>query len=211
MRMVILGAGGMLGHELVASAPPGVAVFPFTRSDLDIINTELLPTTVADVRPEVVINALAGEAALRQSQADFLLVRTQWLLEVHGKSFPRTMWERAKAGAQTKVVRDQTGRPTSAWDLARTIWALTRQRALGVLHVANDGSATWFDVASHIFGRAGRSDLLSACVTAEYPTAAPRPRYSVLGTTRFEREVGTRRFRSGVLNRVARARPRDLS
>jgi dTDP-4-dehydrorhamnose reductase len=261
MRAMVLGAGGMLGHDLVATAPPGATLFPFTRAELDITATKSLTVAVADVRPDVIINAaaytavdraeseaahcfrvnaeavgelgriaahagaqvvqfstdyvfdgtssdpyeeespthpintygaskLAGETALTQSQARFLIIRTQWLFGVHGKSFPRTMWERAKAGATTKVVGDQTGRPTYSRDLARSVWALTERAAFGVLHVANRGKATWFDLAAHIFACAGRSDLLTACVSADYPTAAQRPRYSVLDTTRFERMIG---------------------
>jgi dTDP-4-dehydrorhamnose reductase len=261
MRAMILGAAGMLGHDLVATAPQGTTLFPFTRAELDITATTSLTAAVADVRPDVIINAaaytavdragaeaklcfqvnadavgelgriaaqagaqvvhfstdyvfdgvssdpygeesathpintygaskLAGETALRQSRARFLIIRTQWLFGVHGKSFPRTMWERAKAGATTKVVSDQTGRPTYSRDLARTVWALTEREASGVLHVANHGKATWFDLAAHIFACAGRTDLLTACLAAEYPTAAPRPRYSVLDTTCCERTLG---------------------
>jgi dTDP-4-dehydrorhamnose reductase len=135
---------------------------------------------------------LAGENALKRSRARFLIIRTQWLLGVHGKSFPKTMWERATAGVKTKVVSDQTGRPTYSRDLARTVWALTERAACGVLHVANHGEATWFDLASHIFSCGGRADLLTACFTSAYPTAARRPRNSVLDTTRFEHTFGAR-------------------
>jgi dTDP-4-dehydrorhamnose reductase len=133
---------------------------------------------------------LAGENALKQSQARFLIIRTQWLFGVHGKSFPRTMWERATAGARTKVVCDQTGRPTYSGDLARAVWDLAGRTACGVLHVTNHGKATWFDIAARIFAHLGRSDLLMTCLTADYPTAAQRPRDSVLDTTRFERLAG---------------------
>lgn len=261
MRAMILGAGGMLGHDLVAHAPAGTVVFPFTRAELDITATTSLAAAVADLQPNIIMNAaaytavdraesevelcfkvnadavgelgriaaqtdaqvvhfgtdyvfdgtasgpyreespthpintygaskLAGETALTQSGTRFLIIRTQWLFGVHGKSFPRTMWERAKAGAATRVVSDQTGRPTYSRDLARTVWALTERATCGVLHVANHGKATWFDLASHIFSWAGRLDLLTACLTADYPTAAQRPRNSVLDTTSLERTLG---------------------
>ena len=261
MRVMVLGAGGMLGHDLVATAPPEVTLFAFSRTQLDITHSDAVAATLGDVRPDVVINAaaytavdraesevaaslrvngaavgalgrmaraagarvihfstdyvfdgqatrpyredsptdpvnaygtskLAGETALRASGPEHLVVRTQWLFGVHGKSFPRTMWERARAGLATRVVRDQTGRPTYAPDLAAAVWTLIRQGACGVLHVANQGEATWFDVASHIFGRVGKPDLLTPCVTADYPTPARRPRYSVLDTTRAEQVLG---------------------
>jgi len=59
-----------------------------------------------------------------------------------------------------------------------------------VLHVANAGQATWFDVATHVFSRTRRPDLLTACSTADFPTPARRPRYSVLDTTRLEEQLG---------------------
>lgn len=262
MRAMILGAGGMLGHDLVATVPATVTLLPFTRAEIDITDVATLAATVATVRPDVIINAaaytavdraeterdiafrvnadavgelgrialssgarvihfstdyvfdgrsaepytenspthpvntygaskLAGEDALRQSEADSLIVRTQWLFGTHGKSFPRTMWERATAFVKTKVVRDQTGRPTYSRDLAGAVWTLAQRRARGMLHVTNNGNATWFDVASHIFSHLGRSDLLTSCLTVEYHTPAERPRYSVLCTSQVERELGT--------------------
>jgi len=129
---------------------------------------------------------LAGERALEDSGAAYLLVRTQWLFGIHGRSFPKTMWERAKRGAATAVVNDQTGRPTHTVDVARAIWTLVLGGWKGCFHVANSGEATWFDVAAHIFKRAQKSSLLKACTTKDYPTIARRPYYSVLSTQHYD-------------------------
>lgn len=59
-----------------------------------------------------------------------------------------------------------------------------------MMHVANQGPATWFELAGHVFLRAGRPDLLTPCLTADFPTAARRPRYSVLDTSRLESQLG---------------------
>ena len=261
MRAMILGAGGMLGHDLVSSAPEGVELHALTRAELDITDTASLAARVSDEKPDVILNTaaytavdraeaerdlcfrvnaeavgelvriaarararvvhfstdyvfngnasqpykednptdpvnaygaskLAGEQALRTSGADWLIVRTQWLFGIHGKSFPRTMWERASAGLETRVVNDQTGRPTYSKDLATAVWQLTERGVRGVLHIANHGQATWFEVAAQVFSRAGRSDLLRACACAEFPRPARRPRYSVLDTTRLEQQLG---------------------
>ena len=261
MRAMILGAGGMLGEDLVRSAPEGTGLHPFTRHDLDVTDTASLAARILDLQPDVILNAaaytavdraetegescfrvnaeavgelgriaaqagarvvhfstdyvfngkasqpyredsptdpvnaygaskLAGEHALEQRGAEWLIVRTQWLFGVHGKSFPKTMWERARAGLATKVVRDQTGRPTYSTDLAETVWSLVQRGVHGVMHVANQGPATWFELAAHVFLRAGRPDLLTPCLTADFPTAARRPRYSVLDTTRLESQLG---------------------
>src|SRR5437870_1152763 len=66
----------------------------------------------------------AGELAIMESGARALVVRTQWLFGEHGRSFPRTMHERATAGISTRVVDDQIGRPTYCRDLALVTWRL---------------------------------------------------------------------------------------
>ena len=261
MRALVLGAGGMLGHDLVRAALSGTELHPFSRQQLDVTDARALAGRVSALRPDVILNAaaytavdraeaetkqawrvnaeavgelgriaaatgarvvhfstdyvfdgnasrpyredsptdpvnaygatkLAGEEALRRSGADWLIVRTQWLFGVNGKSFPRTMWERARAGLTTKVVTDQTGRPTYSHDVAPAVWKLIDDGVSGVMHIANDGEATWFDVAARVFERAGRRDLLTACSTADFPTAARRPRYSVLDTTRLDERLG---------------------
>jgi len=65
MRAMVLGAAGLLGHDLVATAPPDMTLFPFPRADLDITDTEALAATVREVRPDVVINAAAYTAVDR--------------------------------------------------------------------------------------------------------------------------------------------------
>jgi len=148
---------------------------------------------------------LAGEGALLESGAPCLIIRTQWVFGLGGRSFPRTMWERAQGGHVTRVVEDQIGRPTYTVDLARATWRLVggAQEASGVergsegsgtadathrgiVHVANTGTASWYDVARHVFEAAGRAELLTPCTTSEFPRPAPRPSYSVLDTSRYE-------------------------
>jgi dTDP-4-dehydrorhamnose reductase len=131
---------------------------------------------------------LHGEQAVLASGTDALVLRTQWLFGRAGKSFPRTMWERANAGLSTRVVSDQFGRPTYTRDLAVATWQLVERRASGIVHVTNSGAATtWFELAREVFKRAGAESLLSPCATEDYPTPARRPAYSVLGTDRLER------------------------
>jgi len=160
MRVMILGAGGMLGRDLALAPPSGISPVTFRRADLDITNTDRLARTVSKLHPSVVINAaaytavdraeaeshvafavnatavgalgqisaeqgarvlhlstdyvsterrtnrygeehatnpvnvygaskLAGEIALSQSGAEYLIIRTQWLFGIHGTSFLR--------------------------------------------------------------------------------------------------------------------------
>lgn len=136
----------------------------------------------------------AGEQALATSGARFLIIRTQWLFGIHGKSFPRTIWERANRGAPTRVVKDQLGRPTYTVDLAAATWKLidtdVGEKARNFIHVANSGTATWYDVARYVFEAAGAARFLSPCTTAEYPTVARRPAWSVLDTSLHDELTG---------------------
>jgi dTDP-4-dehydrorhamnose reductase len=134
---------------------------------------------------------LAGEQALLASGAPALILRTAWLFGREGKSFPRTMWERARGGLATRVVNDQWGRPTSTRDLAAATWALIEAGARGIVHVSNSGEpTTWFGIAERIFERAGVPGLLEPCGTEDFPTPARRPRYSVLDTGRVTDLLG---------------------
>lgn len=135
---------------------------------------------------------LAGDQALMASGAQCVIIRTSWLFGLHGRSFPRTMWQRASEGKATRVVNDQTGRPTYTVDLARAVWAIVGQRTrdtgprAAIWHIANTGETTWHQVATRVFQAAGVPELLSPCTTAEYPTPARRPAYSVLDTSKHD-------------------------
>lgn len=133
---------------------------------------------------------LAGERAVLASPGRSLVIRSQWLYGSTGRSFPATMMARALERRPTRVVNDQTGRPTSARDLAHATWRLIQADAGGLIHVANRGTATWYDVAQRIFTRAGAVDLLEPCTSAEFPTPARRPRYSVLDLHQLEQHAG---------------------
>jgi dTDP-4-dehydrorhamnose reductase len=151
---------------------------------------------------------LAGERGLLASGARALVLRTQWLYGLHGKSFPRTMWERARAGSATRVVADQRGSPTSTIDLARATWQLVGAGTTGLFHAANAGEASWYDVAARVFAAAGRPELVSPCTTADYPTPARRPAYSVLDGARLRAAGVTMRPWEVALDEFLEALPR---
>jgi dTDP-4-dehydrorhamnose reductase len=133
---------------------------------------------------------LQGEQLLAASGAPALIIRTQWLFGCHGRSFPRTMWDRARSGQLTRVVDDQTGHPTYTMDLARATWRLIERRTRGIIHVTNSGAATWFDLADAVFTHAGTRALVAACATADYPTRARRPVNSRLDHSRADELLG---------------------
>jgi dTDP-4-dehydrorhamnose reductase len=177
------------GYIAEEAARLGAALVHFS-TDYDFAGAATSPYEESD--PVAPVNAYGaskrrGEEAVLASGVHALVLRTQWLFGRAGKSFPRTMWERAMAGLPTRVVNDQVGRPTYTRDLAAATWQLVEQRASGIVHATNAGAAaTWFDVAQAVFERAGAPSLLAACTTAEYPTPARRPGYSVLSTKRLE-------------------------
>jgi dTDP-4-dehydrorhamnose reductase len=133
---------------------------------------------------------LAGEHLLLTSGAQALLIRTSWLFGASGRSFPRMMWERAIAGQPVRVITDQHGCPTYTTDLAAAAWALIAQEREGIYHVANRSEATWYEVAEQVFAAAAATGLVSPCTTADYPSPATRPKYTVLDTAKVAREAG---------------------
>jgi dTDP-4-dehydrorhamnose reductase len=141
-----------------------------------------------------------------QSRQPWYLVRTSWLFGHGGKSFVRTMLRLMQEREQLRVVDDQHGRPTYAADLGQAIvdliglpTAATRSgppAPSGIYHFANAGATTWFGFANAIrtvaleHGWSLRCKTVRAIGTAEYPTPARRPPYSVLSTAKIERTLG---------------------
>lgn len=129
---------------------------------------------------------LEGERAVLASGAPAVVLRTSWLFGGQARSFPRTMWERARAGQDSRVVHDQVGSPTFARDLARWIWAILPLAPTGVFHAANAGRASWSEIAERVYAAAGRPRGITRVASSEYPTPAPRPAYSVLACARLD-------------------------
>ena len=145
---------------------------------------------------------LAGENALRDSGCDHLILRTAWVYAARGHNFLRTMLRLAGERDQLRIVADQRGAPTSARLIAAaTALALARcldsERSLGgTYHLSAGGVCSWYDFALALLQRAAAAGVV-ACVpdvvpiaTADYPTRAARPAYSVLDTTRFRTTFG---------------------
>lgn len=126
---------------------------------------------------------LAGE---RLAGPDALIVRTAWVYAPTGGNFVRTMLRLMAERPEVRVVADQIGTPTYAPDLARAIWTLAGQGLTGMHHYTDSGGASWYDFAVAIQEEALAAGLLHKAVpvipigTAEFPTLAARPSYSVL-------------------------------
>ncbi|HOV57752.1 MAG TPA: dTDP-4-dehydrorhamnose reductase [Rhodanobacteraceae bacterium] len=144
---------------------------------------------------------LAGEVALRASGAEHLILRTAWVYAARGANFLRTMLRLARERDRLTVVDDQRGAPTPARLIATaTVAALLRLQdgdpawratALGTHHLVSAGEASWCEFARAIVERAHAAGVLArvpevaAISTAQFPTRARRPAYSVLDTRSF--------------------------
>ncbi len=129
-----------------------------------------------------------GEAAaLGETAGRACVVRTAWLYEVGGHNFVATMLRIMRERESVSVVSDQVGTPTWARSLATALWRFAERPDLaGVFHWTDAGVASWYDFAVAIqeealaTGQLTRAVPVLAIRTAEYPTAARRPAYSVL-------------------------------
>ena len=136
---------------------------------------------------------LAGEEAALAEADTAIVIRTSWVYSSFGNNFVKTM---RRLGAQREslgVVFDQVGTPTYAADLAAAIVAVLPQITPGmkeIYHFSNEGVASWYDFACAIMEESGLSCVVRPIESAEYPTRAARPAYSVLNKAKIKRDFG---------------------
>jgi len=139
-------------------------------------------------RGEERIQALLG--------AEALIVRTSWLYAHDGRNFLTRMLQLMAERPQLSVVIDQVGAPTAADELAAALWQMIGNRGAGLHHWCNSGVASWYDFAVAIGEEASARGLLRTVpvirpiLSAEYPTPARRPHYSVLDKRSAEALTG---------------------
>jgi dTDP-4-dehydrorhamnose reductase len=143
---------------------------------------------------------LAGERAVAAAASRSLNVRTSWVVSAHGKNFIKTMLRVAAAGNPLTVVDDQSGRPTSAADLAgfildlapRLVAAKAGDPLFGTVQYANSGEVTWRGFAQAIFAEAlgEAAPDVGATTTANYKTPAQRPLRATMDLSRLAQTYG---------------------
>lgn len=117
---------------------------------------------------------------------DSLIIRTGWVYGPTGRNFVATMLRLMRERDELQVVDDQIGTPTCTSSLAEAIWLLAAADARGVWHFSDSGVASWYDFAVAIMEEAVSLGILPHAIsitpiaTADYPTPAKRPRFSVL-------------------------------
>ena len=131
---------------------------------------------------------LAGERAVREETEHFIIVRTAWLYGIQGHNFLKTMLKltQANPSREFKVVSDQFGSPTWSYRLALQIEKLVEKGARGIYHATAEGVCTWYDLADYFLKKMNVPHCLVPCTTAEFPTAAVRPKNSILENRRLK-------------------------
>lgn len=257
MKVLVTGAKGQLGRDVVERFSKPHTVYGFGRNELDVTNAEQTRAVVGRVKPDVIIHTaaytavdnaeenreqaylvnaqgsrnialaanecgaklcaistdyvfdgearhpytedatanpknvygaskLAGENVVKQCTNRYFIVRTSWVLGVHGNNFVKTMLKLGKSGEPIKVVNDQFGSPTYTRDLAEFLLELTETDKFGVYHTSNTGVCSWYEFAREIFEQTSLPAKPFPCSTADYPRPAPRPKYSVLAHKAME-------------------------
>ncbi len=140
---------------------------------------------------------LLGEnVAVREYADGILIARVASLFGVAGSSgkggnFVETILRKAKVMTEVPVVNDITMSPTFSADAARVILTLVEKEApVGIYHIVNSGSATWFEFAQEIVKRTGMRVKIVPTTSAKYPTVAIRPAYTALDNQKAAQIVG---------------------
>ena len=135
---------------------------------------------------------LAGEEAVRQACPESVVVRTAWLYSTFGNNFVKTMLRLGREREELGVIFDQIGTPTYAADLAAALLAIVDKGPVpGTYHFTNEGVTSWYDFTRAIHHLAGITTCrVRPLHTAEYPTPAARPHYSVLDKTKIKQTYG---------------------
>lgn len=142
---------------------------------------------------------LLGEQKIIATGCKHIIIRTAWLYSEFGKNFCKTMLNLTATKPQLKVVFDQCGTPTYAWDLASAIVKAletvetsgTPETFCGIYHYSNEGVCSWFDFTKMIAEYAGQTECdIQPCHSNEFPSPVTRPSYSVLDKTKIKETFG---------------------
>ena len=135
---------------------------------------------------------LVGEMNVQKLCERSMIIRTAWLYSTFGNNFVKTMIRLGNEKPELGVIFDQIGTPTYARDLARVIMTAIQQGIRpGIYHFSNEGVTSWYDFTKVIHRLAGITTCrVRPLHTAEYPTPAARPHYSVLDKTKIKQTYG---------------------
>jgi dTDP-4-dehydrorhamnose reductase len=139
---------------------------------------------------------LGGERAIQSSGCNYLIIRTAWLFSEYGNNFLKSMLRLGSERHELNIVGDQIGCPTYAQDIAKSIVTILpfldlKGSSSGIYHYCGDKPCSWYEFARAIFLEAELQGLktpsyVKSITTADYPTPAIRPAYSVLDCSAIE-------------------------
>lgn len=146
---------------------------------------------------------LEGEQHILATGCDYVILRTAWLYSEFGKNFVKTMLNLTATKPQLKVVFDQAGTPTYAYDLAQAIHTVLEDYVQeqpqqgysknGIYHFSNEGVCSWYDFTKVIAALSGHTECdIQPCHSHEFPSPVIRPAYSVLDKTKIKEAFGIR-------------------
>jgi dTDP-4-dehydrorhamnose reductase len=135
---------------------------------------------------------LDGEINAIKENENSIIIRTAWVYSSFGNNFVKTMIRLMKERESIGVVNDQRGAPTFAADLAIAIMQIIDKNnfVAGIYHYSNSGNISWFDFAKEIAEQINTSCIVNSITTAQFPTPAARPAYSVLDTEKISSTFG---------------------
>ena len=171
--------------------------FIYISSDYVYHSLQNTPFTEKDLpQPKGVYarSKLAGEEAVKQNSADYLIFRTSWVYGEHGKNFVKTMDRLGKEREEINVVFDQIGSPTWVFDLANMLLTIIDNgkagEAKGIFNYSNEGICSWYDFALSIMQFRGHSAKITPVRTTSFPLPAPRPPFSAMDKSHFKEVFG---------------------
>ena len=146
---------------------------------------------------------LEGEQFIENAGGKYVIIRTAWLYSEFGRNFVKTMLNLTATKPELKVVFDQVGTPTYAYDLACAIRAVLedyvaenssgKYSKTGIYHFSNEGVCSWYDFTKRIAELAGNMSCdIQPCHSNEFPSPVVRPAYSVLDKTKIKEIFGIR-------------------
>lgn len=141
------------------------------------------------------LTKLHGEQNIQNTGVDHLIYRTAWLYSEFGKNFVKTMLNLTSIKPRLKVVFDQVGTPTYAYDLAKAIFDILENRKYegntGIYHYSNEGVCSWFDFTKLIAEYSDQTTCdIQPCHSKEFPSPVKRPAFSVLDKTKVKETFG---------------------
>lgn len=141
------------------------------------------------------LTKLHGEQNIQKSSVKHFIIRTAWLYSEFGKNFVKTMINLTATKPQLKVVFDQIGTPTYAFDLAKIIYDIVEDRRFegntGIYHFSNEGVCSWYDFTKMIAEYSGQTECdIQPCHSDEFPSPVKRPAFSVLDKTKIKNTFG---------------------